>query len=448
MSSKDFDFDLFVIGGGSGGVRTARIAASHGASVAIAEEYRWGGTCVIRGCVPKKLFVYASSYAREFRDAKAYGWNISPPSFDWSRLIANKDTEIERLSGLYLANLERHHVRSYDDRARLVNAHTISCGNHTVTAKNILIASGGRPRVPEIPGAENIITSDEAFHLKTLPKRIAVAGGGYIGIEFAHIFAGLGCEVTLVHRRDQVLRGFDEDICRVVKDNLAKAGIATALSTTISEISGDPQTGLIATLSNGSKLEVDQVMCAIGRVPNTADLGLEKAGVATNDAGAIIVDDSSRTNVKGIYAVGDCTPRPNLTPVAIRDGHKVADALFGDRNATVDHTYIPTAIFAQPEAATVGITEQQARDRDIHFEMLRTDFRPMRSTLAGSDERIMIKLIIDKDNDQVIGAHMVGRDAAEIIQTFAVAVKRGLTRAELNDLVPLHPTTAEELVLL
>ncbi len=442
------DLDLFVIGGGSGGVRTARIAASHGARVAIAEEYRWGGTCVIRGCVPKKLFVYASSYAREFRDAKAYGWNIEPPTFDWSRLLANKDAEITRLSGLYLANLDRHKVANYSARARLTSANTISCDGKTLTTKNILIATGGRPRLPTIPGAQHAITSDEAFHLETLPKRIVVSGGGYIGIEFAHIFAGLGCEVTLVHRRVDVLRGFDHDIRAVVKANLGKANITAAMPHTIAAIEGEPATGLVAVLDDGRRIETDAVMFAIGREPNTADLGLEEAGVATNDAGAILVDEHSKTNVEGIYAVGDCTPRPNLTPVAIRDGHKVADALFGDQTSAIDHHCIPTAIFAQPEAATVGFTELEAKEKGIRIEVLKTDFRPMRATLAGSDERIMIKVIIDKDSDQVVGAHMVGRDAAEIIQTFAVAVKRGVTRGELNNVVPLHPTTAEELVLL
>ncbi len=449
--SQHYDLDLFVIGGGSGGVRAARIAASHGARVAIAEGSRWGGTCVVRGCIPKKLFVYASEFSAHFTDAVAYGWNIERPRFDWSRLVANKDKEISRLSGLYVGNLEKHSVAIHEGYAHFVDAHTIACEGREFTAKHVLVATGGTPSSLDIPGSEHTITSDEAFDLKTFPSKVAVVGGGYIGVEFALIFAGLGAEVTLVHRRDLVLRGFDDDLRKLVTENLSKAGINAELNNSIKAIRLGEDGSRIATLTNNTnntEQSFDQVMLAVGRTPNTAKLALAAAGVKTNDKGAIPVDEFSKTNVDHIYAVGDCTGRIDLTPVAIRDGHAVADALFDNCPRPIDHDTIATAVFCQPTAATVGLTEAQAEERGIRTEVLRTGFRPLRATVSGSQERIMIKVIVDKDDERVLGAHMVGRDAAEIIQVLAIAIKKGITRADLNRTVALHPTTAEELVLL
>jgi len=446
--SDQYDLDLFVIGGGSGGVRAARIAAAHGARVAVAEEDKWGGTCVVRGCIPKKLLVYASEFAQSFNDAQAYGWNIETPTFDWKRLTSNINKEISRLSGLYVGNLERNGAQVINARAKLVDPHTITCGEHRLSAANILVATGGSPSMPDIPGSELAISSDEAFHLAELPARIAIVGAGYIGVEFAHIFAGLGSKVTLVHRRDLVLRGFDEDIRRSVTDNLEHAGIKTHFSETISKIEKDASGYLRATYSDGESALFDQILYAVGRNPKTADLGLPEAGVKIDERGAVVVDDYSRSSVPHIFSVGDCTGRIDLTPVAIRDGHAVADALFGDSNRAIDHDNIPTAVFSQPPVATVGLSEDEAIDRGIRVEALRESFRPLRATIAGSAERVMIKIVISKADEAVLGAHMVGRDAPEIIQTLAVAIKKGIRRADLNRTMALHPTTAEEIVLI
>jgi glutathione reductase (NADPH) len=440
------DVDLFVIGGGSGGVRAARIAAQHGARVAIAESDRWGGTCVIRGCIPKKLFVYASEYAHAFEDAASYGWTAGEPRFDWKTLLANKDAEIARLSGLYAANLERHGVETIAGHAALADAHTIAVGDRRISAEHILVASGGYPWLP--PEGEGVaITSDDAFHLDELPGRMLVVGGGYIAVELAHIFAGFGVEVSLVHRRSLVLRGFDEDVRAVVTANLTRAGIATYLETVVESMSRG-ESGITAQLATGESLEVDQVLCAVGRRARTRGLGLEAVGVELEANGAIVVDDHSQTRVPHIYAVGDCTDRLNLTPVAIRDGHAVADSLFGGAQRAIDHHLVPTAVFCQPELGTVGMTEDEARDHAIDVEVFRAEFRPLKLTLTPRDEKVFMKLIVDRASDRVVGAHMVGHGAAEIVQTLAIAIKMGATRADFRRTTALHPTTAEEWVLL
>ena len=443
----EHQFDLFVVGGGSGGVRAARIAALHGARVALAEYDRMGGTCVIRGCIPKKLMVYAAEYAGDFVDARAYGWKLERPTFDWPTLTANVRAEVERLSQLYTTNLADRGVELIRGRATLTAPDTVRIGEREVKAAHILIATGGHPWIPPVPGGELALSSDAVFDLPEQPRRLAVLGGGYVGLEFAHIFAGLGSEVSLIHHSSLVLRGFDEDVRRQVTTNLGIAGIRCRLEVTIDAIRRTPD-GLSIELSDGDALEVDQVLYATGRRPNTAGLGLEALGVELDQWGSILVDDRSRTTVEHIYAVGDCTNRLNLTPVAIRDGHAVADNLFGGEDRRVDHHQVPTAVFSQPPAAAVGMTEEDARAAGVEVEVHKTEFRPLRYTLSGRGERVMMKLVIDRGTDRVLGAHMIGRDAAEIIQIVAVAIKMGATRADLRRTTALHPTTAEELVLL
>lgn len=422
-----FDVDFFVIGGGSGGVRAARVAAEYGARVAIAEASRWGGTCVVRGCVPKKLMVYASEVSRGLDDARRQGWTIPEASFDWASFIGAKDKEIARLSLAYLTRLEKAGVRVIEGRARLVDPHTIEVNGERITAANILVATGGKPRIPE---TGRYITSDDAFHLPELPKRIAILGAGYIGIEFAHIFAGFGSKVTLVHRGKHVLRGFDPDVSLEVERNLAGHGITL--------VQGDHVDGI----------EHDLAMAAIGREPATAELGLAEAGVRIEDRGAVVVDDFSRSNVPHIYAVGDVTARFQLTPVAIREGHAVADALFGNITAPLKHDLVPTAVFAQPPVATVGLTEPDARAAGFEVQIFRARFRPMRYALSGRDEFVLIKLVVCRVTDRVLGVHMVGVDAAEIVQAAAIAITMRATKMDFDRTFALHPTTAEELVLL
>jgi glutathione reductase (NADPH) len=443
----DHQVDLFVVGGGSGGVRAARIAALHGARVALAEYDRMGGTCVIRGCIPKKLMVYAAEYAGDFADARAYGWRLEPPTFDWPTLTANVKAEVERLSQLYATNLADRGVEMIRGRATLTGPHTVRIGEREVKAAHILIATGGHPWIPPVPGGELALSSDAVFDLAEQPRRLAVLGGGYVGLEFAHIFAGLGSEVSLIHHGSLVLRGFDEDLRRQVTTNLGIARIHCRLEVTIDAIRRTPD-GLCIELSNGDALEVDQVLYATGRRPNTAGLGLEALGIELDPWGSILVDDRSRTTVEHIYAVGDCTNRLNLTPVAIRDGHAVADNLFGGEDRRVDHHQVPTAVFSQPPAAAVGMTEEDAWASGVDVEVHKTEFRPLRYSLCGRGERVMMKLVIDRGTDRVLGAHMIGRDAAEIIQIVAVAIKMGATRTDLRRTTALHPTTAEELVLL
>ena len=444
----EFDVDLFVIGGGSGGVRAARIAAGYGAKVMIAEEYRMGGTCVIRGCVPKKLFVMGSHVQQEIEDAAGFGWTIGQVSFDWPTLIANKDKEIARLEGIYAANVEKVGARIVKTRAVFEDAHTLRLGTgEAVTAKTVLIATGGRPNHgPEIPGIEHVISSDEAFHLTELPKRIVIQGGGYIALEFACIFAGLGSDVTVIYRGDNILRGFDEDVRIHVRAEMEKRGITILTGCTVNGIDKHGK-DFTTHLSNGSSLASDKVMFAIGRHPNVANLGLEKAGVAINPHnGGIAVDGWSKTSVPHIYAIGDVTHRTNLTPVAIREGHAFADTVFGKKPLQVDHSNIPTAVFSQPEVGTVGLTEQEARAQFSHVDIYKTDFRPIKSTMSGRDTRVLMKLVVDASTDQVVGCHIVGDSAAEITQAVGIAVKMKATKADFDATIALHPTAAEELV--
>jgi glutathione reductase (NADPH) len=444
----EFDVDLFVIGGGSGGVRAARIAAGHGARVMVAEEYRMGGTCVIRGCVPKKLFVIGSHIHHEIEDAAGFGWSIPQVTFDWPTLVANKDKEIARLENIYTTNVEKSGAHIVKGRAVLENANTLSLSNgETVTAKHILIATGSAPNHGEmIPGIEHVISSNEAFHLPELPRRIVIQGGGYIALEFACIFAGFGSDVTVVYRGDNVLRGFDEDVRAHVRGEMEKQGITILTGCTVAKVDKHGKE-FTSHLSDGSSIASEQVMFAIGRHPNVANLGLEKAAVGINPRnGGIAVDEWSRTSVANIYAIGDVTHRHNLTPVAIREGHAFADTVFGKRPVRVDHTTIPTAVFCQPEVGTVGLTEAEARAQLSHVDIYKADFRPIKSTMSGRDTRILMKLIVDGTTDRVVGCHIVGDTAAEIIQAVAIAVKLKATKADFDATFALHPTAAEELV--
>jgi len=445
-----FDVDLFVIGGGSGGVRAARIAAGHGARVMVAEEYRMGGTCVIRGCVPKKLMVYASHVRHELDEAAGFGWTIPPATFDWPTLIANKDREIARLEAVYTANVEKAGARIVKTRAVFEDAHTLRLGTgETVTAKYVLVATGGAPNHGAlIPGIEHVISSNEVFHLPAFPKRIVIQGGGYIALEFACIFAGLGADVTVIYRGDNILRGFDDDVRAHVRREMETAGITvlTGCVVTAAEKHGEVFT---SHLSSGSSIASDQVMFAIGRHPSVKGLGLEKAGVALNPVnGGIAVDGFSQTSVPHIYAVGDVTHRLNLTPVAIREAHAFADTVFGNRPTRVDHADIPTAVFTQPEVGTVGLTEAEARAQFTHVDIYKTDFRALKSTLSGSESRIMMKLIVDANTDRILGCHIVGPEAGELIQVVGIAVKMKATKADFDATMAVHPTAAEELVTL
>jgi glutathione reductase (NADPH) len=444
----EFDVDLFVIGGGSGGVRAARIAAGHGARVMVAEEYRMGGTCVIRGCVPKKLLVYASHIQHEIEDAAGFGWTIPAATFDWPTLIANKDKEIARLEAAYTANLEKSGARIVKTRAVFEDAHTLRLATgEAVRSRYVLVATGGAPNHgPAIPGIEHVISSNEVFHLPQLPKRIVIQGGGYIALEFACIFAGFGTDVTLIYRGDNILRGFDEDVRSHVRAEMEKEGITILTGCTISKVDRHGKE-FTSHLSNGSSIASDQVMFAIGRHPNVANLGLEKAGVGINpNNGGIAVDSFSRSSVPNIYAIGDVTHRINLTPVAIREGHAFADTVFGKRPVEVDHADIPTAVFSQPEVGTVGLTEAQARAQFSHVDIYKASFRPMKATMSGRDTRVLMKLVVDATTDRVVGCHIVGDGAAEMVQLIGIAVKMKATKADFDATMALHPTAAEELV--
>src|SRR6185295_6127274 len=430
----DCDVDLFVIGGGSGGVRAARVAAGHGARVMVAEEYRMGGTCVIRGCVPKKLLVIASHIHFEIEDAAGFGWTIPPVSFDWPTLIANKDKEIARLERIYTANVEKAGARIVKTRAEFEDAHTLRLGTgETVTAKYVMIATGGMPNHGKpIPGIEHVISSDEVFHLRTLPKRIVIQGGGYTALEFACIFAGFGSDVTVIYRGDNILRGFDEDVRTHLRAEMEKQGITVITGCTIEKVERHGHE-FTTHLSSGSSIASEKVMFAIGRHPNVANLGLEKAGVAINPAnGGIAVDGWSKTSVDNIYAIGDVTHRTNLTPVAIREGHAFADTVFGKRPVQVDHATIPTAVFSQPEVGTVGLTEAEARAEFSQVDIYKADFRPIKATMSGRDTRVLMKLVVDGASDRVLGCHIVGDSAAEIVQAVAIAVKMKATKADFD----------------
>ena len=443
-----YDYDLFVIGAGSGGVRAARLAALDGKRVAVAEEYRVGGTCVIRGCVPKKFMVNASDFAHEFEVAKGYGWTIEQASFDWPAFIHAKDVEIARLSGLYVANLTKAGADLIHGRAVLKDAHTIEIPDKTltVTAEQILIATGGRPWIPEtLPGAEYAITSEEAFHLPELPRRILIAGGGYIAVEFAGIFAGLGVETTLIYRGPNILRGFDDDVRSHLADQIQRRGIQVILGCE-HEVIEKTSTGLLNKLKAGMEIETDVVMFATGRIPHVKGLGLEAAGVELNERGAIKVDDYSRTGVENIWAVGDVTDRVNLTPVAIREAVAFVETAFKNNPSRVDYADIPTAVFSQPPVGVVGLTEHDARQKYGKVDVYMSRFRPMRFAFVGVEERTLMKLIVRAEDGVVVGCHIVGPDAPEMIQLAGIAVKAGLTKAQWDATCAVHPTAAEELV--
>ncbi len=449
----EYDYDLFVIGAGSGGVRAARLAAMTGAKVAVAEEYRVGGTCVIRGCVPKKLMVYASGFTRDLELARGYGWTIDNPTFDWPAFLMNKDQEIARLSGVYTSNLTKAGADLFYGTARFLDPHTLEIKGEKetkkVTAAKILIAAGGRPVLPDnVPGIEFAITSEQAFHLQQLPKKMVIVGGGYIAVEFACIFHGLGVDVTLIYRGDNLLRGFDEDVRSHLALEFRQRGLKVALACQHQKIEKREDGMLLSHTADGHVLESEVVMFATGRSPHVKGLGLDKAGVKLNDKGAVAVDDYSQTNVKHIWAVGDVTDRMPLTPVAIREGQCFAETEFMDKPMTFDHADVPTAVFSQPPVGVVGLTEAQARHKLGKVDVYMTRFKPMRSGFAGGDERMLMKLVVDPKTDQVIGCHVVGADAAEIIQMAAIAVKAGLTKAQWDATCALHPSSGEELVTL
>ena len=442
-----FDYDLFVIGAGSGGVRAGRIAARHGAKVAVAEEFRVGGTCVIRGCVPKKLLVYASKFAEEFEDAVGFGWTTQKVSFDWATLIENKNKEVGRLNLAYIRNLESSGAELIMARATLLDRHTVQLSTgRQVTAKYILIATGAAPFVPRhLPGHELAITSNEAFDLERLPRRIVIVGGGYIAVEFAGIFNGLGVETILVYRGEQILRGFDDDLRNHLAAEMGKKGIEirTQADVGMIERSGD---GVRVTLQDGSKIGAGQIMFATGRVPHTQGLGLEAADVHVTPHYAVEVNEYSQSSVDNIYAVGDVTNRVNLTPVAIREGHAFADTVFGNSPRAVDHSLVPSAVFSQPELGTVGLTEAQAREKYKKIDIYKTSFRPMKHTLSGRDERMLMKLVVDGETDKGLGCHIAGADAGEMAQLLGIAITCGATKAQFDATLAVHPTASEELV--
>ena len=443
-----YDVDLFVIGAGSGGVRAARVAAAHGARVMIAEEFRIGGTCVIRGCVPKKLLVYASRFKDHFVDAAGFGWTLAPVYFDWPTLVAAKEKEISRLSAIYRNNLDKAGVAIEDSRAEIVDAHGVRliADGRKLSARIILISTGGAPVLePDIPGREYAITSNEIFDLPALPKRMLIVGGGYIAVEFAAIFARLGTDVTLVTRGENVLRGFDDDLRLGVRDGLAHAGVKLHFGMLPTRIEKTP-TGYHVSLTRGESLDAEQVMIATGRRPNTKGLGLEQAGVACDSFGAVKVDALSKTNIELIYAVGDVTNRVALTPVAIREGHAFADTVFGGKPEAVVHTDIPTAVFSTPELGTVGLTETEARARFDCVDIYMANFRPLKATLSGREEKTLMKIVVDGVTDRVLGVHILGEDASEMTQVLGIAVKMGAKKADFDVTMALHPTSAEELV--
>jgi glutathione reductase (NADPH) len=442
------DYDLFVIGAGSGGVRAARLAAVSGANVAIAEEHRVGGTCVIRGCIPKKFMVYASEFSQGFKAAEGFGWTVGKPTFDWETFLAAKDIEIARLSGVYVSNLGNAGADLVHARAELTDAHTVTLPgkSKTYTADKILIATGAWPTLPaDLPGIELAITSNEAFHLAKLPKRILIVGGGYIAVEFAGIFNGLGVETTLVYRGANILRGFDDDVRAHLTGEIERRGVKVILGCEHTRLAKTAD-GIVSHLSNDHEIETDVVMFAIGRAPNTSGLGLEAAGVALNERGAVIVDEFSKTNVANIWAVGDVTDRINLTPVAIREAAAFVETVFRDHPLAFDHENVASAVFSQPPIGAVGLTEAQARHGGRKIDIYRSVFRPMKASFYGGEERMLMKLVAEAKTGRVLGCHIVGPDAPEMIQLAAIAIKLGVTKAEWDQTCAVHPTAAEELV--
>jgi glutathione reductase (NADPH) len=450
MAEEQYDFDLFTIGAGSGGVRASRVSAAHGAKVAIAEEHRVGGTCVIRGCVPKKMLVYGAHFAEDLDDCARFGWEIGEKKFNWHTLRDNVLADVDRLEGAYTETLENHDVTIFHERAEITGPHEITLASgKKVTAKHILIATGARPRMPECQGAEHAISSNEAFHLDEIPKRIIIAGGGYIANEFAGIFNELGSRVTIVNRGDKLLRGYDESVRdRLLQISVMK-GIEFRFDTIFEYIKPCDDGGYFVKLSDCEEEHVDCVLFAVGRIPNTEGLGLDKVGVELGENGEIVVDRFSKTSVDHIYAVGDVTDRVQLTPVAIREGQAFADTVFGGAEpVAVDHSCIPSAVFSHPPIAAVGMTEGEARNKLGGVKVYLSDFRPMKNVLAGRNERSLMKMICDAEDERIVGIHMIAPEAAEMMQAAAIAVKAGLTKADFDATVAIHPTMAEELVLM
>eukprot|EP00177_Eucheuma_denticulatum_P004421 GFKZ01008028.1.p1 GENE.GFKZ01008028.1~~GFKZ01008028.1.p1 ORF type:complete len:519 (-),score=86.80 GFKZ01008028.1:79-1635(-) len=447
-----YQYDLFVIGAGSGGVRASRIAAGHGAKVAVAESGALGGTCVNVGCVPKKLFVYGSHYGHDFGDSEAYGWNVTEkPTLDWPRLIRNKNAEIERLNGIYGRLLDKAGVDLIVGEASFVDSHTVQVGDKTYTADKILIAVGGRPFVPEFEGREHVITSNEAFYLPELPKRVVISGGGYIAVEFATIFHGYGSKVVQLYRGEKFLRGFDDEVRDHLATEMRLGGLDLRFGTNVQKVEKLADGSLKVTTTKGDVLETDLVMFATGRVPLTERLALDKAGVKMGSKGKVVVDDWSRTNVEHIYAVGDCTDRVNLTPVAIAEGHAFADTLYGGKKRNVNYEDIPTAVFSNPSIGTCGLTESAAREKygKHAVDVYKTAFRPMKHTLTKREgEKVFMKLIVEKETDRVVGCHMLDAAAGDMIQLVGVAMKAGATKADFDATMPVHPVSAEEIVTL
>jgi glutathione reductase (NADPH) len=439
-----YDFDLFTIGAGSGGVAGSRRAGSYGAKVGICEDSRVGGTCVMRGCVPKKLLVYGASFADAFADAAGYGWHLAPPVHDWGAMIDAKNRELDRLEGIYRKLLSDSGVKLFEARGRLVDPHTVEVGGKRYTAEHILVATGGHPVMPAIPGVEYAITSNEALELKALPRRILIVGGGYITVEFAGIFAAAGAAVTIAIRGEELLRGFDDDIRVTLAQELRTRGLVIRARTEIARIEKHGAS-FIAYTGQGDEISVDCVMYATGRKPNTRAIGLAELGIAMNGDGAVVVDERSRTAVKHIYAIGDVTDRLNLTPVAIAEGRAIAETLFNDNPMIVDHANVATAVFSQPPVGTVGLGEREAR-KTHDVDIYRARFRPMKHTLSGREERTMMKLVVDRASDRVLGCHMVGADAPEIVQGLAIALKCGATKRQFDQTIGIHPTAAEEFV--
>jgi len=440
-----FDYDLFVIGGGSGGVRAARVAAQGGARVALAEESRYGGTCVIRGCVPKKLMVFASEFPNAIAEAQAYGWTVHAGGFDWAAFRGKLDAELDRLEGVYRSILGNNGVETFDQRARLADPHTVELADGTrKSARHILIAAGGRPVRPDLPGAEHALVSDDIFHLERLPKSILVIGGGYIASEFACILNGLGVEVTQFYRGAQILRGFDDEARGLVSDEMIQSGVTLHLGTNITKMK-PVEGGYRVVATNGQEAVFDEVMFATGRAPNTGDMGLQEAGVTLGRKGEVVVDAYSQTSVPSIYAIGDVTDRVNLTPVAIREGMAFVETVFNGNPTPVDHDLIPTAIFTQPEMGTVGLSEEEARDRGP-VEIYATSFKPMRESFAGRSARVLMKLVVCAETRRVLGCHIVAPGAGEMIQLAGIAVKMGATKEDFDRTVAVHPTISEEIV--